>query len=183
MTLLTLIWEFFLTGMFAIGGGLSTFPFLMNMSEKHGWFSLAELIDMIAVSESTPGAIGVNMATYAGLKTSGLLGGVLATFALVIPSIIIIWLLIPVLDKYRKSRLVEGIFYSLRPISTGLIAASLAKIMQLSFNLLGENPLANINWRSILIFGVFFGAVQFWKRLHPILVILAGALVGVLLSL
>lgn len=183
MTILTLIWEFFVTGMFAIGGGLTTFPFLMNMGQKHGWFTTEELIDMIAVSESTPGAIGVNMATYAGLKTSGMLGGVLASFALVIPSIIIIWLLIPVLDKYRKSHLVEGIFYSLRPISAGLIAAALAKIMQLSFNLVGSNPLGAISWRSVLIFLLFFGAVQFWKRLHPILVIFIGALVGVLLQL
>lgn len=183
MILLKLIWEFFLTGLFAIGGGLSTFPFLMNMSQKYGWFSTAELIDMIAVSESTPGAIGVNMATYAGLKVSGLTGGVLATIALVIPSIIIIWLLIPVLDKYRSSKLVQGIFYSLRPISAGLITASLAKIMQLSFFQGGQVGFGTINWISLVIFGVFFGAIVFWKRLHPILVIFVGALVGILLQL
>lgn len=183
MTLLMLIWEFLLTGTFAVGGGLSTFPFLVNMSQKHGWFSLAELIDMIAVSESTPGAIGVNMATYAGLKTSGFVGGVLATVALVVPSILMIWLLIPVLDKYRNSRITQGIFQSLRPISAGLIAASLARIMQISFFGPGNGVLGSINWLSIIIFGVFFGLVRFWARLHPILVILGGALVGVLLQL
>ena len=183
MTLLRLIWEFFLTGMFAIGGGLTTFPFLMNMSLKYGWFSPEELIDMIAVSESTPGAIGINMATYAGLKVSGPAGGILATIFLVIPSVVIIWTMLPFLDKYRESRLVEGIFYALRPISAGLIAAALARIMEISFFFVSESFLGPINWLAGLIFGLFFGLIQLKPRIHPILVILAGALIGVLLKL
>lgn len=182
MTLLKLIWEFFLTGLFAIGGGLSTFPFLMNMSQKYGWFTPEELVDMIAVSESTPGAIGVNMATYTGLKVAGALGGVLATFFLVIPSILIIWMILPILDKYRKSRLVEGIFYSLRPVSVGLIAAALLRIMHLSFFYPSEKLFGPVHWLAVLIFGVFFLIIRLKPRLNPILVILAGALVGILLK-
>ena len=183
MTLLNLIWEFFLTGMFAIGGGLATFPFLMNMSQKYGWFSSQELIDMIAISESTPGAIGINMATYAGLKVSGALGGVLATFSLVTASIIIIWLLLPVLDKYSQSPWVQAIFYSLRPISAGLIAASLARIMQISFFDAGVIGFAQLNVAALLIFMGFFGVIRLKPQIHPILVILIGAAVGVLLKL
>ncbi len=183
MTLLKLIWEFFLTGMFALGGGLSTFPFLMNMSLKHGWFTPEQLVDMIAVSESTPGAIGINMATYAGLQVAGAAGGLLATLVLVTPSVVMIWLLLPVLDKYRRSRLVEGVFYSLRPISAGLIAASLARIMHISFFLPSSKVFGPINWMALLIFGLFFGVIRLKPHLHPILVILAGALIGVLLKL
>jgi len=183
VTLLKLIWEFFLTGMFAIGGGLTTFPFLMNMSQKYGWFSAEELIDMIAVSESTPGAIGINMATYAGLKVSGPIGGILATIFLVIPSVVIIWAMLPFLDKYRQSRLVDGIFYALRPISAGLIAAALARIMQISFFFPSEALLGPIHWLAVVIFGLFFGLIRLKPQIHPILVILAGALIGILLKL
>lgn len=183
MTLLKLIWEFFLTGLFAIGGGLTTFPFLMNMSHKYGWFSPAELVDMIAVSESTPGAIGVNMATYAGLKVAGPAGGLLATIFLVLPSVLIIWLILPVLDRYRQSRLVEGIFYSLRPISVGLISAALLRIMHLSFFFSSNQLFGPVHWLAVVIFGLFFGLIRLKPQIHPILVILVGALVGVLLKL
>ena len=90
MIYLQLFYEFFKIGLFAIGGGLATLPFLYNLSDKTAWFTHAQLADMIAVSESTPGAIGVNMATYVGYQTVGFFGGVIATIGLVFPSIIII---------------------------------------------------------------------------------------------
>lgn len=188
MNLLTMIWEFILTGFFAVGGGLATFPFLMKMTENHDWFTRQELIDMIAVSESTPGAIGINMATYAGLKTEGYLGGVLATFALVLPSILIIWLLIPVLTKYKQSRIVSGIFYALRAVSAGLIAASVYQIAVESlfdvqrytvtgqlFDLLRITPL--------ILFVLFLFLSFRYRRIHPIFIILLGGILGVFLKL
>lgn len=90
MIYLQLFYEFFKAGLFAVGGGLATLPFLHEISEKTGWFSIAELMDMIAVSESTPGPIGVNMATYAGFSTAGILGSLAATIGLVFPSVVII---------------------------------------------------------------------------------------------
>ena len=90
MTLLRLMFEFFKTGLFAVGGGLATLPFLYEISDKTGWFSHADIADMIAISESTPGAIGINMSTYAGFKTAGVPGGILATLSLAAPSLIII---------------------------------------------------------------------------------------------
>ena len=124
MTILRLIVEFFKTGLFSIGGGLATLPFLYEMSDKTGWFSHADIADMIAISESTPGAIGINMSTYAGFKTAGIPGGILATLSLAAPSVIIILIIAKFLNKFRDNPHVEGAFYGLRPASAGLIAAA-----------------------------------------------------------
>ena len=91
MIYLRLFYEFFKTGLFAIGGGLATLPFLSDMADRTGWFTQAQLADMLAVSESTPGPVGVNMATYVGFETGGILGAVVATLGLVAPSVIVIW--------------------------------------------------------------------------------------------
>ena len=120
MTLLRLVFEFFKTGLFSIGGGLATLPFLYEMSDHTGWFTHTDIADMIAVSESTPGAIGINMATYAGYKTSGILGGFCATVGLAMPSIIIILIVAHFLNKFRDSRYVARAFYGLRPASIAM---------------------------------------------------------------
>ena len=103
MTLLRLMLEFIKTGLFSVGGGLATLPFLYEMSDATGWFSHADIADMIAVSESTPGAIGINMSTYAGFKTAGVLGGILATLALAFPSVVIILIIAKFLNKFRDN--------------------------------------------------------------------------------
>ena len=114
MLLLTLFFEFFKTGLFAVGGGMATLPFLYDMSARHpDWFTTSQLADMIAVSESTPGPIGVNMATYVGFETGGILGGLIATLGLVAPSIIVILIVARVLKQFRSNPIVEpgGRFY------------------------------------------------------------------------
>ena len=100
MIYVLLFYKFFIIGLLAIGGGAATIPFLFDLSKKHGWFSLEDLTDMIAVSEATPGPIGVNMATFAGFETAGVLGALTATFGLVLPSIIVIILLVKIIDKF-----------------------------------------------------------------------------------
>ena len=97
MIYLSLFWEFFKTGLFATGGGMATLPFLYRMSETKGWFTAAQLADMVAVSESTPGPIGVNMATYVGFTTAGIPGSLIATIGLVTPSIIVILIIARIL--------------------------------------------------------------------------------------
>ena len=127
-----LFYEFFKTGLFAIGGGLATLPFLYEISEKTGWFTTQDISNMIAVSESTPGAIGINMSTYVGFHTAfsyygyagAILGGIVSTLSLIIPSIIIIEVISGFLKKFRESKLVQDIFYGLRPASTALIASA-----------------------------------------------------------
>ena len=124
MTYLRLFWEFFKTGLFAIGGGMATLPFLKNIGLATGWYSQTDLMNMLAVSESTPGPIGINMATYVGFTVAGIPGAVIATVGEVTPSIIVILIVAAMLAKFRDSKLVSNALYGLRPASTGLIAAA-----------------------------------------------------------
>ena len=189
--LLTLFFEFFKTGLFAVGGGMATLPFLYDMSARHpDWFTTAQLADMIAVSESTPGPIGVNMATYVGFRTAGVLGGLITTLGLVTPSVIIILLIARVLKQFRENKYVDAAFYGLRPCSVGLIAAAgllVVKIALFDFDayaLSGE--IADLFRVKALILTavllVLTRAVKATKKLHPIFFILGSALVGVIFS-
>ena len=117
-----LFYEFFKIGLFALGGGLATLPFLYNLAAKYPWFDASMLPNMIAVSESTPGPIGVNMATYAGYSAAGISGGIVATLGLVTPSIIIIMIIAGFLNKFQENLYVKSAFYGLRPAVTALIA-------------------------------------------------------------
>ena len=117
MIYLRLFLEFCKVGLFSVGGGLATIPFLTDLGERTGWFTSGQLADMIAISESTPGPMGVNMATYVGFTSGGPLGGVIATLGLVFPSVIIILIISKFLQKFRQSKVVDGVFYGLRAAS------------------------------------------------------------------
>lgn len=191
MTLyLRLFWEFFKTGLFAVGGGMATLPFLYDMSAKTGWFTAAQLADMVAVSESTPGPIGVNMATYVGFTTGGVPGALIATLGLVTPSIVVVLLIARVLQKFRQNPYVDAAFYGLRPCSVGLIAAAgllVVKIALFDFDLFRQTGavLDLLRPKALLLAAVLLvltRGVKKVKDLHPIVFILGSALVGVLLS-
>ena len=124
MIYLQLFWEFFKTGLFSVGGGLATLPFLYEMGERTGWFTAENVADLLAIAESTPGPIGINMATYTGYICGGIPGVLTACLGLVTPSFCIILLVAAFLNKFRHSRLVENAFYGLRPASMGLITAA-----------------------------------------------------------
>jgi len=190
MTLLRLYWEFFKTGLFSVGGGLATLPFLYEMGEKTGWFTTAQVADMLAVSESTPGGIGVNMATYAGYTAAGIPGGVIATLGLVTPSIIVIMIVAAILKSFRENRYVSSAFYGLRAASTGLIAASGLSVMAgallvteaLQLESVGEIAMHLFNWPAVaLAVAVYLlsNKVKWTKKLHPIVFIGFSAVVGV----
>lgn len=181
MMLVRLFYEFFKAGLFAIGGGLATLPFLQEIGQSTGWFSQQDLLDLIAISESTPGPIGVNAATYAGFHASGLIGGVVATLGLVTPSVIIIILVSKVLEKFKESARVQHIFYGLRPASTGLIAAAgfsvvLATLIQVTE--LPVNPAGAFNWFGIVLAVVIYWAIKKWNK-HPVVYIAASAVIGI----
>lgn len=187
MILLRLFWEFFKTGLFAVGGGLATLPFLYDISERTGWFSAGEIADLLAVSESTPGAIGINMSTYAGVHTSGIIGGIVATMGLICPSIIVIIIISNVLKRFRDSELVQKVFYGLRPASLGLIAAAglgVAKIALLRTELFQESGLLAqlFDWKCILLAVAIFIVYRYVKH-SPIFYILAAAAFGVIFKL
>lgn len=181
MTLLLLFWEFFKTGLFAVGGGMATIPFLTQMAQAHpDWFTLNMLADMIAVSESTPGPIGVNMATYVGYTVSGIPGALVATSALVLPSYLIIVIIARAYERYRSNRLVDAGFRALRPAVTGLIAAAGYAVMQIAlFGGQGANPSA------LSLFALLFVLMQTKKlsKIHPIAYIAVSALAGIALGM
>lgn len=198
LVFIQLYWEFFKTGLFAIGGGMATVPFLQAMSVKTGWFSAAQLADMIAVAESTPGPLGVNTATYVGYIVGmqqggallGILGGITATLGVVTPSIIIIMIIAGFLDRFRENRFVKGAFYGLRPSSVGLIAAAGVSIVLISFFQVSSiydvlNGMTS-DWRQWVLGGVILVCTR-WvpklKDLHAIWFIAASAVIGVALGL
>ena len=183
MILLQLFWEFFKTGLFAVGGGMATLPFLYDISDRTALFTHAQLADMVAVSESTPGPIGVNMATYVGFLTAGVPGAVVATLGLITPSIIVILTVSAFLQKFRDSKYVNGAFYGLRPASTAMILAAGMLVVKAAFL---PNGLAALDWRLLALAAalvVLTNFVKETKSLHPIIFILASAAVGVALKL
>lgn len=184
--LLRLYWEFFKTGLFAVGGGLATLPFLSQMADKTGWFTQGQLMDMVAVSESTPGPIGINTATYVGFTTSGVPGALAATLGLVTPSILIILAIASFLKAFRSNRYVDAVFRCLRPASTGLIAASGLSVAAITFY--AATPagiLAGVQWKAVilavLLLLVTRGIPQ-TKKLHPVVWIALSALAGIVFS-
>lgn len=192
MIFLQLFWEFFKTGLFAVGGGMATIPFLYKISDSTGWFTHADLANMIAVSESTPGPIGVNMATYVGYITgmnvsgipTALLGAVTATLGLITPAVIIILVVAMFLKSFRDNKYVNSAFYGLRPASTGLVAA--AGLSVAAANFFPEAiTLAGFNWKGAILAVVLIVLTNVKKlsKIHPIVFIALSAVVGVVFSM
>ena len=190
MILLRLFFEFFKAGLFAVGGGMATLPFLSDIGNRTGWFTQAQLADMIAVSESTPGPIGVNMATYVGFETAGIPGAVIATLGLVTPSVIVILLIARALKAFRENKTVEAGFYGLRPCSVGLIAAAgflVVKLALFNTDLYSQSgQLADLfNVKALALAAVLLVCTRYVRKLkglHPIFFILASAVIGIVFS-
>ena len=190
MILLQLFFEFFKTGLFAVGGGMATLPFLYDISARTGWYTTEMLADMIAVSESTPGPIGINMATYVGYVTAGIPGAVVATLGLITPSIIVILLIARALKAFRENPYVEAAFYGLRPCSVGLIAAAGFLVVKLAlFNTelyqASGKLLDLFDFKAIALAAGLLVCTRYVKKLkglHPIFFILASAVVGIVFA-
>ncbi len=198
MILWKLFWEFFKTGLFAIGGGMATVPFLQDISAKTGWFTSADLANMIAVSESTPGPMGVNMATYVGYTVGsqqlggtgmGVVGAVVATLGLISPSIVVILIVAYFLKRFRDSKLVDSVLYGLRPASVALISAAGVEIVL--FAVLRVESIwriadASLSWKAVVLALVVFAGTNLipgLKKIHPIWFVAASAVAGVLLHM
>lgn len=195
MLYLRLFFEFFKIGMFAVGGGMATLPFLQRLGEETGWFTQQFVTDMVAISESTPGPIGVNMATYVGYQTGdafgvagGIFGGFIATAGLITPSIIVIIIVSKMLQKFRDSKYVEYAFYGLRAASIGLVSAACLSVAKIAFwngELMAETGsfLSAVNYKSIILSAVIFFCITKFKKLHPIALIVFSAVVGIALKM
>ena len=196
MIYLQLFWEFFKTGLFAVGGGMATIPFLYDLSDKTGWFTHNDLANMIAVGESTPGPIGVNMATYVGFLTgmresgilTAILGAVTATLGLITPSVIVILIIAAILKSFRDNKYVNSAFYGLRPASTGLITAAGITVIMSTLVVIGgvtEHTFA-LNWRGLIlavVLWVLTNVVKQTKKWHPIVFIGISALIGIVFQM
>ena len=196
MIYLQLFWEFFKTGLFAVGGGMATIPFLYDLSDKTGWFTHNDLANMIAVGESTPGPIGVNMATYVGFLTgmrdngilTAILGAVTATLGLITPSVIVILIIAAILKSFRDNKYVNSAFYGLRPASTGLITAAGITVIMSTLVVIGgvtEHTFA-LNWKGLIlavVLWVLTNVVKQTKKWHPIVFIGISALIGIVFQM
>ena len=190
MIYLRLFLEFFKIGLFAVGGGLATLPFLSDLSDKTGWFTQAQLADMIAISESTPGPIGVNSATYVGFTSAGPLGSLCATLGLITPSVIIILIVARILKAFKENQTVKAVFYGLRPASTGLIAAAgwtVISISILNLALFKEtgNVLDLFSIKALVLAVIIYllsNNIKQTKKLHPVYFLALAALAGIIFN-
>lgn len=189
MTFLKLFFEFFKIGLFAVGGGPATIPFLQDLARSdYGWFNEDQLGVMVAIAESTPGPIGVNMATYAGYNAGfgefgvigGILGGITATMGLVTPSVIVIILVAGFLKAFKENNYVKGAFSGIRPVVTALVLFAVFGIIKPIFFVNGEFVIPVIAI-SVVVFGLMF--IKKLKKLHPAFWLVLGAVAGILLKL
>lgn len=184
MIYLKLFYEFFKIGLFAVGGGAATIPFLSSLSEKTAWFTQTDLANMIAISESTPGPIGVNMSTYVGYITgavdgSAVLGAIIASLGLVAPSVIISIIISGVLKRFQENKIVKDVFYGLRPASVGLIAAAAFEVAKVSLINIDADVFFNFfRLKEIILLVVLFAAMKKFK-LHPVVYVLISAVIGI----
>lgn len=188
LLLLELYARFFSVGLFSVGGGLATLPFLQAMGETTGWFGAAEISNMVAISESTPGPLGINMATYVGFHVAGAAGSVLAPIGLITPSIVVIIIISKILIKFRDSKYVNDAFYGLRAASLGLVTAACWAVARIAFfrsEVFSQtgNFISAIDYKSIILAVVIFVLLKCFKKVHPIVWILVAAAVGVVLKM
>jgi chromate transporter len=187
MIYLRLFFEFCKVGLFAVGGGLATIPFLSDLGNRTGWFTSGQLADMIAVSESTPGPIGVNIATYAGFTAAGVPGGIVSTLGLVFPSLIIILIIAGFLNRFRESVIVDSVFYGLRAASAALITAALLQVAEIALmnHVTNDGNVQLFYWPAVILAAAVFVCFSYTplKKIHPIFFIAFSAVVGIVLGM
>jgi len=177
MMLLQLFFEFFLIGLFAVGGGLATIPYLQDLAVRTNWFTIAELSDMIAVSESTPGPIGINMATYVGFRSAGIPGILCAVVGIVAPCVITAIIISRIIDKFNNSKIVDWTFRGLRPASCALIAAAGYELLKIAV-FAGSGPLG-VDIPSLVMLAAML-PIMLKTKLHPLFYIAISAVIGVI---
>ncbi len=189
MIYLKLYLEFFKIGLFAVGGGFTAIPFIRQLAEKHGWITQKQILDMIAISESTPGSMSVNSATFVGNTTTGILGGLVAAIGVITPPIIIILLVGYYFLRFSEAPATKSAFKGIRPAVTGLIAAvgfDIARTVLLNINIV-ENKfalglLSALNIKAIILFGIVLYLMIKYKK-HPIIYLLGLAVIGIIFKL
>jgi len=183
MSLLYLAANFFRIGLFAIGGGLATLPFLFEIADSSDWLTREAIANMLAVAQSLPGAIGVNLAAYVGFVYSGPAGGFAAAIGLVAPSIVIIIIIARILQSFKESKIVKSLFTAFRPAAAGLLsAAGFAAIALSIWNAAAPVWYEFIRWKELVLLAVLFFLVYKFKK-HPLLYITGAGIIGIVLGL
>lgn len=183
-TLLLLFIEYFKAGIFSVGGGYATLPFLYHMAQNYDWFTTKELVNMIAISNVTPGPVGLNMATYAGFMAQGIIGSLVATFAVTIGPFILAIAVIYFLNKFKNSKVIKDIFLGLRPTSCALLSCVMLQLIfedVIKTKELVKIPF-NIDFRAVILISILFLTYKYVKK-QPSYVILIGAILGIILNL
>lgn len=181
MIYLTLFLTFFKIGLFTIGGGYAMLPLIQEEVADHGWLAQEQLINFVAVSESTPGPFAINIATYVGNQMGGIFGGVCATLGVVLPSFIVILIVAQIFDKFQKSKIMQGCMAGLKPAVIGLIGSAMLSMAQTVFFINGvsfsvlKTPAFYV---SLVLFAVM--SVLALKKVHPIIIICISAVVGII---
>ena len=199
MIYLILFWEYFKIGLFTIGGGYAMLPLVTQIVQQRGWLTNAELLNFIGIAESTPGPFAINLATCVGDKvgaTAGLgafgsiLGALVATFAVVLPSLVIIIVVTKLFDKFRSSKYVQGVLYGIKPVVVGLILSALLAVFcqvvlpALNLKAITGDGFAEFNWISLILVAAFVPLSQIKirkKKLHPIILIVFSAVLGIII--
>ncbi len=184
MIYFSLAFEFFKIGLFSVGGGMATLPFLMDLTTKYDWYTASELANMVAISESTPGPVGINMATYAGYQAAGIPGALVSTLSLTAPALIVIVLIAKFLENFSENPMVKGAFYGIRPVVAALIGYAVWELLKIALVSV-ENGVTQLNYTSIVVCVVTFLLLQVKKlgKLHPLIWIVAGAVVGIVFKI
>ncbi len=180
MIFLELFFTFFKIGLFTFGGGYAMLPLIQQEVASHGWVGQEELVNFVAVSESTPGPFAINMSTYVGSDVGGFFGAICATLGVVLPSFIIILIVARCYEQFKKNRIVKGCMSGIKPAAVGLIGAAVVSIGQtvlfpagFRFDIFGTATF----WISLGIFLVM--AVLAFRKVHPILIICLSAVIGI----
>jgi chromate transporter len=183
MTLLMLFARFFKIGLFAVGGGYATLPFLYEIANKEAWLSVEKIGDMLAVAQSLPGAIGVNLSVYTGFQRSGIPGGLIAALGVISPSIILAIVIARILNTFKESSLAAALFSGLRPAGAGLLSAAALGVLAVSLLNPAAETLAGMpRWREWALFAAIFLLIRLLKR-HPVVYITLAGLAGAVLEL
>lgn len=163
--------QFFHVGVFSFGGGYATLPFLYDIADKFHWYSAKQLTDMLAISSITPGPVGVNVATFAGFTTAGILGSLVATSAIILPSYIIVTIVFKVIDKFRTNRNIKGAIIGLKPAGCALLSAVGIKLLFTSnLHLLG----------TLILLGFLILSIK--KKQDPLFYLGISAILGLIIG-
>ena len=184
MIYLQLAFEFFKIGLFSVGGGMATLPFLMDLTTKYDWYTASELANMVAIAESTPGPVGINMATYAGYQAAGVAGSLAATLSLVAPALIIMIIIAKFLENFSENKTVKAAFYGIRPAVAALIGYAVWELLKIAL-ITVENGSIEINYLNVVICLGTLCLLQIKKlgKLHPLVWIVAGAIIGIVFKM